>query len=91
MTLFKMLVSSCKRSNRTQDEASKMKWHTGIPKLWNAGLWTLDSEPWTLDARLWMLDFGHWTLDAGSYTQEARLWTLNTIVDWFRTKSEPSF
>ena len=52
MTLFKMLVSSCKHSNRTQDEANEMKWHTGIPKLWNAGLWMLDSGRWTLNAGL---------------------------------------
>ena len=71
----------------------------------DAGPWTLDSGLWTLDAGLWKLDFGRWTLDAGlwtldaglwmldpgRYTQKARLWALNTLVDWFRTKSETSF
>ena len=43
-----------------------------------------------------ILDFGckWWTLDsldAGHYTLEAGFWTLDTVVDWIRTESEPSF
>ena len=53
--------------------------------------WTLDTSVGRsiLDAGLWMLDLdaGLWTLDAGRYIQEARLWALDAVVDWFRTKS----
>ena len=42
------------------------------------------SKWWMLDARLWKLQPGRCTLDAG-------FCTLDTVVDWFRTESEPSF
>ena len=53
--------------------------------------WMLDSGRWALDAGFWMLDSGRWTLDAGSYTWDTKVWALDAVVDWFRTKSEPSF
>ena len=74
-------------------------WTTG------AGLRRLDSGSWTLDSKRWTLDSGHLTLDAkprrpdygrrnldaGRYTLDTELLTLDTVVDCFRTESEPSF
>ena len=68
---------------------------TGIPELWtqvlDAGLWRLDYGSWTLESGRWTLDAGRWTLDAGRYTLDAGLWILDTVVDCFRTKSQPNF
>ena len=68
---------------------------TGIPELWtqvlDAGLWRLDYGSCTLESGRWTLDAGRWTLDAGRYTLDAGLWILDTVVDCFRTKSQPNF
>ena len=79
-----------------------VKWHTGILGLWTQklddGLWMLDSQRWALDAGLWtmnaglwILDAGLWMLDIGCYTLAVGLWALDTIIDFFRTKSEGSY
>ena len=68
---------------------------TGIPELWtqvlDAGLWRLDYGSWTLESGRWTVDVGRWTLDVGRYTLDAGLWILDTVVDCFRTKSQPNF
>ena len=51
----------------------------GIPEFLGRG-----RKSWTMDSGCWTLDSGRWTLKIG-------FWTLNTLVDWLRTKSEPSF
>ena len=38
-----------------------------------------------------MLDPGRWTLNAGGCTLDTVFWTLDIVVDWFRTESEHSF
>ena len=71
----------------------------------DSGCWTLDARPWTMDSGHWKLDAGRWTLDSGRWTLDAGLWTLDsgrwtlhfghwaldTVVDCFRTESEPTF
>ena len=70
----------------------------GIPEFLGSACkcWTLDSGCWTLVAGLWTLYTGlwtlylvHWTLDAERW--DATLWTLDALVDCFRTKSEATF
>ena len=41
----------------------------------------------------WILEtgFGGWTLHAGLWMLGSGRWTLNTVVEWFRTESELSF
>ena len=60
-------------------------------KCWtlDSGRWTLVAGFWTLDTGLWTLDLVRWTLDAGRW--DATLWTLDALVDCFRTKSEATF
>ena len=56
-----------------------------------AGPWTLNDGRWTLDIWLWLLNPGCRNLDAGCYTLDTELLTLDSVVDCFRTESEPSF
>ena len=64
--------------------------HTGYPGLWtqvlDARLRALDAGLWT-----WTLDFGRSTLDAGIWALGSGHWTLDTVVDWFRTESVSDF
>ena len=53
----------------------------------SVGRWTLVvGLPWTLT-----LDAGLWTLDSGHSSLDPELWTLDTVVEWLKTESEPSF
>ena len=72
---------------------NKLSVSMGIPEFLDSGrkCWTLVSGRWTLDSGRWTLDSGFLTLDARRYILEAGLWTLDTIVDCFKTKSESSF
>lgn len=54
---------------------------------------SVHAELWMLYSGHWTLDFGRWTLDSGRYCYmlDAGLLTLDTVVDWFKIESEPSF
>ena len=73
------MISLVSLSSRCAHVLLGKKRHIGI-----SGLWTQ-----VLDAGLWTLDSGGWILDAGGFTLDAELCTLDTVVDWFRTESEP--
>ena len=80
------------RARRWSLDAGRWMLTSGL-QTFDSGRRTLDCGfwGWTLDAGFWLLDSGRWTLDAGRYTQDASLWALDTVANWFRTISEPSF
>ena len=89
--ISKFQIWSAYRNSWTLD-ARVGRWtlDTGLWML-NSGLWTPESGRRTLDAGPSTLDAGLRTLDVRCYTLNNKLWALDTIVDWFRTKSEASF
>ena len=97
-------VNVCKYSqgeiDNSNDSNIKTKEKTGILEFldsgrnsWtlDSGLWTMDDGPWTMDPRHWTLDAGPWTLDSGRWTLHYVRWALDTVVDCFKTDSEPTF